>query len=98
MLLALGSIQNTRDYYERVFEEPFLNETQEYYREQSQKFLEQNSASVYVRKVNECLVEERQRAERYLDKKTEEKVIDVSFCECTFDGFDSFLGPQKRIN
>uniref|UniRef100_A0A914CCA3 Cullin family profile domain-containing protein n=1 Tax=Acrobeloides nanus TaxID=290746 RepID=A0A914CCA3_9BILA len=77
MLLALGSIQNTRDYYERVFEEPFLNETQEYYREQSQKFLEQNSASVYVRKVNECLVEERQRAERYLDKKTEEKVIDV---------------------
>lgn len=82
MLLALGQTPNSRDYYENVFEQPFLNETQEYYREQSQKFLAQNSASVYVRKVNECLSEEHQRSERYLDKITEEKIVDVRGSLC----------------
>uniref|UniRef100_A0A915CPN1 Cullin family profile domain-containing protein n=1 Tax=Ditylenchus dipsaci TaxID=166011 RepID=A0A915CPN1_9BILA len=75
MLISLGIEERT--YYEKQFEEPFLRESAEFYRRASQKFLTENSASVYVRKVNECLSEESQRAERYLDKVTEAKIINV---------------------
>ncbi|KAI1702469.1 cullin family domain-containing protein [Ditylenchus destructor] len=75
MLLSLG-LEN-RAYYEQQFEELFLRESAEFYRRASQKFLSENCASVYVHKVNDCLQDETQRAERYLDKKTEEKIIAV---------------------
>ncbi|CAK5064065.1 unnamed protein product [Meloidogyne enterolobii] len=75
MLIALGL--DNRKYYEQQFENLFLRETAEFYRRSSQKFLAENSACVYIHKVNECLVEEVQRAERYLDKITEAKVIEV---------------------
>lgn len=75
MLIALGL--DKRTYYEQQFENLFLRETAEFYRRSSQKFLAENSACVYIHKVNECLVEEVQRAERYLDKTTETKVIEV---------------------
>lgn len=76
MLIALGL--DSRSFYEKQFEELFLRESAEFYRHASQKFLAENSASVYVRKVNECLVEESLRAERYLDLTTEAKIIAVS--------------------
>jgi hypothetical protein len=81
MLIALGQQEstNSRAYYESQFESHFLRETGDFYRRASQKFLAENSASVYVRKVNECLTEEVQRAERYLDEITEAKVIHVKF-------------------
>ncbi|KAI1712969.1 cullin family domain-containing protein [Ditylenchus destructor] len=75
MLLSLGL--DNRAYYEQQFEELFLRESAEFYRRASQKFLADNCASVYVHKVNDCLQDETQRAERYLDKKTEEKIIAV---------------------
>lgn len=75
MLIALGA--DSRHYYEQQFESLFLRETGEFYRRASQKFLAENSACVYVHKVNECLIEEVQRSERYLDKITEEKIISV---------------------
>lgn len=75
MLIALGP--DNRDYYEQQFESLFLRETGEFYRRASQKFLAENSACVYVHKVNECLMEEVQRSERYLDKITEQKIITV---------------------
>ncbi|PAV89355.1 hypothetical protein WR25_05585 [Diploscapter pachys] len=52
-------------------------ETAEYYRSAGQKFLTENSASVYVRKVEECIEDELSRAKRYLEKRTETKVLDV---------------------
>lgn len=62
---------------QKQFEELFLRDSAQFYRQASQKFLEENCASVYVRKVNECLAEESQRADRYLDKTTESKIVDV---------------------
>ena len=82
MLLALGQPQGdqvSRFYYEQQFENLFLRETADYYRRESQKFLAENSACVYAQKVNECLEEEKQRAERYLDKITGEKVVEVYY-------------------
>ncbi|KAI6240791.1 CULLIN-2 domain-containing protein [Aphelenchoides fujianensis] len=75
MLVTLGL--EDRSYYEDQFESLFLNESTEFYRNASQKFLQENSASVYIRKVNECLEEEQQRSKRYLDEITEEKIIAV---------------------
>ena len=49
----------------------------DFYTKASQKFLEENSAIVYVKKVKECLKEESERADRYLDKITEAKVLEV---------------------
>ncbi|KAL3106907.1 hypothetical protein niasHT_010822 [Heterodera trifolii] len=75
MLIALGL--DNRAYYEHQFEDLFLRETADFYRRASQKFLAENSACVYVHKVNESLIEEVQRSERYLDKITETKIIHV---------------------
>lgn len=75
MLLALGI--TGRHYYDVQFEEHFLRESAEYYRAAGQKFLNENSASVFVRKVNECLIEEKERADRYLDNITGAKILQV---------------------
>lgn len=75
MLVALGV--DSRRVYEEEFEEPFLRVSAEYYRAESQNFLLENCASVYVKKVEECLMEESNRAKMYLDKGTEQKILDV---------------------
>ena len=55
MLLNLGSTTSQkREYYEQVFEVPFLFETTDYYEKLSQRFLEENSTSAYVKKVRQC--------------------------------------------
>uniref|UniRef100_A0A914E9S7 Cullin family profile domain-containing protein n=1 Tax=Acrobeloides nanus TaxID=290746 RepID=A0A914E9S7_9BILA len=80
MLHTLSSTTNSgnkRYYYEQVFEGPFLRETQEYYQTSSQKFLEENSTSVYVKKVRECFKDEESRSDRYLDDETMRKVFKI---------------------
>lgn len=75
MLVSLG-IDN-RSVYVQEFEEPFLFETAEYYRQQGQKYLEAKNSSTYTREVESCLENEMNRAKRYLDQETENKVLDV---------------------
>lgn len=76
MLITLGF--EKRHYYEEQFETHFLQESRTYYQDLATKFLETNSAPVYVQKVNECLSDEKKRADRYLDI-TEDKILNVSF-------------------
>lgn len=92
MLIILGF--ENRHYYEEQFERHFLSESRDYYKKLSEEFLKSNSAPIYVEKVNGCLNDEKQRADRYLDKITEDKILDVRFkklivakCQC--------LGRQK---
>ncbi|KAK6754967.1 hypothetical protein RB195_013752 [Necator americanus] len=75
MLVALGI--HSHDVYVDEFETPFLVSTAEYYRCLSMCFLVSNSASLYVKKVEQCIREESERAKRYLDPQTESKVLDV---------------------
>ncbi|VDM51769.1 unnamed protein product [Angiostrongylus costaricensis] len=75
MLVALGV--HSHEVYVDEFETPFLVSTAEYYRCLSMSFLVSNSASLYVRKVEQCIREESERAKRYLDPQTEGKVLDV---------------------
>lgn len=73
MLMALGV--EGRGVYEDDFEKPFLRQSAEFYQTESQKFLAENSASLYVRKVEERLEEEANRARHYLDPSTEPKIV-----------------------
>ena len=45
---------------------------------ESQKFLGENSASVYIKKVEARINEEAERATHYLDKTTEDPIVKVS--------------------
>uniref|UniRef100_A0A0B7AG79 Cullin family profile domain-containing protein n=2 Tax=Arion vulgaris TaxID=1028688 RepID=A0A0B7AG79_9EUPU len=75
MLMVLGI--DSRGVYEEDFEQPFLEQSAEFYRLESQKFLAENSASVYIKKVEARISEEAERAKHYLDKSTEEPVVKV---------------------
>ncbi|CAF4735227.1 unnamed protein product, partial [Rotaria sp. Silwood1] len=75
MLMSLG-IDN-RSVYAEDFEIPFLQQSAEFYRLESQKLLAENSASLYIRKVAARINEEAERAVHYLDKSTEERIVRV---------------------
>lgn len=44
---------------------------------ESQKFLAENSASVYIKKVEARICEESDRAKHYLDESTEPRIVKV---------------------
>ncbi|XP_068732101.1 cullin-3-like [Montipora capricornis] len=75
MLMILGI--DTRSVYEEDFEKPFLEESAEFYKLEGQKFLVENSASVYIQKVEARINEESERAKHYLDPTTEEPIVKV---------------------
>uniref|UniRef100_T1KLS9 Cullin family profile domain-containing protein n=2 Tax=Tetranychus urticae TaxID=32264 RepID=T1KLS9_TETUR len=75
MLINLGI--DSRSVYEEDFERPFLAQSAEFYQLESQKFLAENSASVYIRKVEQRINEEAERAKHYLDESTEAQIVAV---------------------
>uniref|UniRef100_A0A0N4ZRT9 CULLIN_2 domain-containing protein n=1 Tax=Parastrongyloides trichosuri TaxID=131310 RepID=A0A0N4ZRT9_PARTI len=74
MLLHMGN-SSDRSLYEKLFEKEFLKDTKEFYEVKSQKMLIDNSADVYVEKVQEILKKECEFADLYLDKVTEKKLM-----------------------
>ncbi|CAH1183268.1 unnamed protein product [Phaedon cochleariae] len=75
MLMVLGI--NSRTVYEEDFERPFLQQSAEFYKVESQRFLAENSASVYIKKVETRINEESDRAKHYLDESTEPRIVEV---------------------
>ncbi|XP_013180968.1 PREDICTED: cullin-3 [Papilio xuthus] len=75
MLMVLGI--NSRSVYEEDFEKPFLHQSAEFYRMESQKFLGENSAAVYIARVEARIGEEAERARHYLDETTEPRIVAV---------------------
>ncbi|KAK9872994.1 hypothetical protein WA026_020340 [Henosepilachna vigintioctopunctata] len=75
MLMVLGI--NSRSVYEEDFERPFLQQSADFYKVESQKFLAENSASVYIKKVEARINEESDRAKHYLDESTEPRIVEV---------------------
>lgn len=75
MLVQLGVERRT--VYEEIFEVPFLEQSSEFYRRESQRYLSENCASTYIRRVEQRIDEESKRAQRYLDPGTEEKIVHV---------------------
>lgn len=82
MLLDLGKTgwaKNPREYYEQVFEAPFIFETKEYYRQVGLKFMEENDIITYIKKVHDSLQEELSRKDKYLDADTVHQAVEVCF-------------------
>ncbi|KAE9529265.1 hypothetical protein AGLY_011941 [Aphis glycines] len=75
MLMILGI--TGRIVYEEDFEKPFLEQSAEFYKMESQKFLDENSACIYIRKVESRIIEESDRAKHYLDDSTESRIVEV---------------------
>lgn len=75
MLMILGI--NKRYVYEEDFERPFLAQSAAFYKMESQKFLSENSASVYIKRVEQRITEEADRAKMYLDESTEPRIVEV---------------------
>uniref|UniRef100_A0A8C6KUM1 Cullin 3 n=1 Tax=Nothobranchius furzeri TaxID=105023 RepID=A0A8C6KUM1_NOTFU len=75
MLMILGL--EGRSVYEEDFETPFLEMSAEFFQMESQKFLAENSASVYIKKVEARINEEIERVMHCLDKSTEEPIVKV---------------------
>ncbi|XP_065840946.1 cullin-3-like [Oscarella lobularis] len=77
LMMLSGNPANPKEVYEEEFERPFLEETAEFYKVESQNLLTENSASVYIRKVDARVREERERATHYLDPSTDGPVTKV---------------------
>ncbi|XP_064535288.1 cullin-3-A isoform X1 [Drosophila montana] len=75
MLITLGI--NSRTVYEEDFEKPFLSQSAAFYKFESQNFLAENNAGVYIKKVEARITEESSRAALYLDKDTEPRIVRV---------------------
>eukprot|EP01027_Heterolobosea_sp_BB2_P011980 GEZU01017386.1.p1 GENE.GEZU01017386.1~~GEZU01017386.1.p1 ORF type:complete len:470 (-),score=168.32 GEZU01017386.1:1024-2433(-) len=63
-----------KEVYEPCFEKRFLQETEDYYHREAQIFFENSTVPNYLRKVQERLKEERERADRCFDESTKPKV------------------------
>ncbi|MBA0692551.1 hypothetical protein Goari_010103, partial [Gossypium aridum] len=72
MLMDLGS-----SVYQEDFEEPFLEVSAEFYRRESQKFIECYDCGDYLKKAEIRLNEEIERVTHYLDAKSEGKITNV---------------------
>jgi len=67
------------DVYRTHFEGPFITATEQYYTQESEAFLAENSVSAYMKKAEERLREEEDRVEIYLSSTTRKTL--VSKCE-----------------
>ncbi|XVF03355.1 hypothetical protein REPUB_Repub04eG0253800 [Reevesia pubescens] len=72
MLMDLGS-----SVYQEDFEKPFLEVSAEFYKGESQKFIEFCDCGDYLKKAEICLNEEIDRVTHYLDVKSEAKTTNV---------------------
>ncbi|WJZ81080.1 hypothetical protein VitviT2T_000938 [Vitis vinifera] len=72
MLMDLGS-----SVYQEDFEKPFLEVSADFYRVESQKFIECCDCADYLKKAERRLNEEMERVSQYLDAKSEVKITNV---------------------
>ncbi|KAF5741594.1 cullin-3A [Tripterygium wilfordii] len=72
MLMELGS-----SVYQEDFEKPFLEVSAEFYRGESQKFIECCDCGEYLKKAERRLNEEMDRVTHYLDAKSEVEITNV---------------------
>lgn len=78
--LDSGGIKHlSYDVYHEHLEVPFLEATETYYREISEKFLAKHGAAEYRKKAEEWLREEQDRVERYMDTSTSDALAQI--CE-----------------
>ncbi|KAJ7537211.1 hypothetical protein O6H91_12G102700 [Diphasiastrum complanatum] len=80
MLMDLGSTV-----YQEEFERPFLDAAADFYRLESQQFIETSDCADYLKKAERRLNEEIERVSQYLDTKSESKITAVVEKEMIFN-------------
>ena len=83
MLIEVG-LQSKR-IYEQEFEAPLIDQTRDYYRNESNNFISQNSCNAYLIKANSRLQEEQDRVNSYLHPSSMDKIINEflkEYIEC----------------
>ncbi|KAK4477614.1 hypothetical protein RD792_016852 [Penstemon davidsonii] len=63
--------------YQENFEKPFLDESADFYRAESQQCIEHFNCGEYLKKAEKRLNEEIERVSNYLDVKTEAKIVSL---------------------
>ncbi|KAL1950756.1 hypothetical protein VTO73DRAFT_5880 [Trametes versicolor] len=88
--------------YREHLEAPFLDATEKYYRQESEKFLAENSVADYLKKAEERLREEEDRVERYMNTNTRkaliqkcEHVLIREHAELMWENFQQLLDYDK---
>ena len=61
--------------YEHAFEKPFLAATDAYYRKESERLINQTDIPSYLTHAERRIIEENERALRYLDRRTQKPLI-----------------------
>ena len=80
MLIEVG--MQSKKIYEQEFESVLINQTRDYYRNESNNFITQNPCNMYLLKVNQRLNEEQDRANSYLHPSSSDKIISEFLKEC----------------
>ncbi|CAH8288690.1 unnamed protein product [Schistosoma bovis] len=81
--------------YLEDFEQPFLEQSREFYRTESENFLAENtSASLYIKKVEQRIEEEVRRAHHHLDPSTEPKIVIVLEEELISRHMETIVGME----
>jgi len=68
------AVRQNLEVYRVSFESPFILNTEQYYKQESNEFVSQNSVTDYMKKVEARLKEEEDRVEMYLHGSTRNKV------------------------
>jgi cullin 3 len=79
MLVDLGI--NSAIVYEEDFETQFLEKTAQFYKQEAQDFIANNTCPDYMRKAEQRLNEERLRVTQYLDSSTEPRLKRITETE-----------------
>ena len=73
MLIEVG--MQSRRIYETDFEAVLIAQTRDYYRNESNNFISENSCTSYLMKANNRLAEEQDRINSYLHPSSNDKII-----------------------
>nr|CAG8450515.1 15685_t:CDS:10 [Entrophospora candida]CAG8455846.1 12807_t:CDS:10 [Entrophospora candida] len=99
---SYDSAKSTLDIYRKHFEKPFVDESEVYYKTESEKFVSENSVTDYMKKAETRLIEEENRVQMYLHPSTH-KIL-ISTCETVlvknhtdimWDEFQNLLNMDK---
>jgi cullin 3 len=73
MLIEVG--MQSKKIYEQEFETALISQTRDYYRNESNNFITQNSCNAYLAKANARLNEEQDRVNSYLHHSSQDKIL-----------------------
>ncbi|KAK9765979.1 ubiquitin ligase (cullin) of SCF [Basidiobolus ranarum] len=99
------SSKTTLDVYVKYFESPFLSATEMYYKNESEKFVSENSVTDYMKKAEARLQEEDSRVQLYLHPSTHkplittcENVLVSKHMEIMWEEFQNLLDNDKQAD